>query len=159
MADAAGRWPQGPEKALLLDRWRLSAAMDLRFHTYRGDVDYRRIRELLIACRAGSTGCECWGLDRWEGVRYHGHIQAELVGNHDWYQAIGLWEERDGRLVAALIPESPGEVYPQVLPELRADRSLPDEMLRFAEDYRRAECPAAPLTPGSTSMLPRATWR
>ncbi len=102
--------------------------MIIKARPYRDEDDYWRIRAFLrdvfLRNRRTELSWQVARLDywRWHGIRNCGH------GSID---GITIWEA-DGRIAAVLNPESPGEAFLQVDPELRTPE-LEQEMVAVAE--------------------------
>ncbi len=102
----------------------------LRVRHYRDDdVDWWRIRDLLVSTYASSPLAWNWDIRRWDGWRFHSsepRIPASLAAG------IGIWEAEDGRVVGAIHPEGGGDGFLELDP---AFVDLQSEMLAWAEEH------------------------
>ncbi len=94
-----------------------------------GSDDWWRIRRLLVETHALVTPGWNWDVRRWDGWRFH--REAELTDD-ELAGLIHLWETREGRLLAVVHPEGPGEAFLEVRPEAR---HLEPAMIRWAEAH------------------------
>ncbi len=94
------------------------------------EVDWWRVRHLLIATHSISGPGFNWELRHWEGNRFHtaGPLwQPERFASHQ------LWETDEGQLVGVLIPEEKGWVDLQIHPVAR--QQIEEEMIAYAEEH------------------------
>jgi GNAT superfamily N-acetyltransferase len=92
-------------------------------------ADYWRIREFLRECYFLHDRRDlCWSLLRWDYWIWHVN---KNIFKFDLQTVISLWET-DGKIVAMLHPDGPGEVFLQIHPAWR-DAGLISEMLAVAE--------------------------
>jgi GNAT superfamily N-acetyltransferase len=108
--------------------------MTIASREYRGDDDYRKLRELLVDAYRVRPGFANWGLARLDTMRYRLHAGEELSGERLWEREVRLWEAEDGRLVAAVHPENGGDVRIQVHPRFK---EIENEVFAWAEDRAR----------------------
>ena len=104
---------------------------------YRGDVDYLRVRDLLVESYAITGRLHNWGVDCWDWFRFNGHVHEELANARTWEKDIGLWETAGGNLVGVAIVEG-GGLDLQIHPE---HRQIEGDMLRWAERHHLATKP------------------
>jgi len=96
---------------------------------FRGDKDYRRVRDLLIETYPITPTGFNWEIRRWDGWRYY---NSSPDWNPEWEKTVYLWQEENGLLVGAAHPENkPGYAYLQVHPDYRR---LEPEMIAWAEN-------------------------
>jgi len=89
----------------------------------RSDADWWRLRGLLSELGALTPPGFAWNVRRLDGRRFSTVNPVSLP-------AVQLWETRDGRLVAAICDESPGEAHLQVHPGFRV---VEPELIGWAE--------------------------
>jgi mycothiol synthase len=105
--------------------------MKLKMRPLQDEDDYWRIREFLRQVFKHNQGRELsWHVARWDYWWCFGNPSLEHLRVQD---VVFLWEMQDGQIAAVLNPESGGEVFLQVHPELRT-RQLEDEMISIAEE-------------------------
>ncbi|RIK36160.1 MAG: hypothetical protein DCC55_28155 [Chloroflexi bacterium] len=107
--------------------------MNTPFHSLttppaEGDLDFWRVRSLLVETYPITPLGFNWDTRRWEGQRFY-------AAEPDWESRLAgrvqLWETGDGRLVGAVNPEGDkGEAHLQVHP---AFRYIEPEMVAWAE--------------------------
>jgi mycothiol synthase len=103
--------------------------MKATFRTYQTEEDYWCIREFLREVSIANNQHDfAWSLLRWDYWRWHVN---ENICQFKLEEVITLWEA-DGRIVAMLNPDGPGEAFFQVHPEHRKAVSM-SEMLDIAE--------------------------
>ncbi len=83
---------------------------------YRGEDDFRRVRELLVESLAIFGEIHNWWLDRWEVFRFAGHSEDELSGVRPWEADVRLWEvvgdyANPAKLVGVVNPEDGGDSF------------------------------------------------
>jgi mycothiol synthase len=104
--------------------------MKLTMRKYQRDDDHWKIRQFLREVFLLNDRHEfSWPLYRWDYWRWHVN---ENIYKFNLEAAIFLWETTDGRLVAALHPDGPGEAFLQVHPAFRTPE-LEVEMMTVAE--------------------------
>jgi GNAT superfamily N-acetyltransferase len=109
----------------------LAARTHLVSRPYGGHDDYWRLRELLReALTANGRREVSWHVARldywwWFGNPFLEHLRLE--------DQVVLWESAEGRLVAAVNPEGPGEAHLQVHPAHRT-AALDEAMVEAAEE-------------------------
>jgi mycothiol synthase len=97
------------------------------------DADWWAVRELLVRSHQASPPGWNWDVRRWDGSRFH-REDPRLPG---WFSAATrLWEAGDGRLVGAVHPEGPDEIFLELDPDFRG---LEGELLDWAEANRAAD--------------------
>lgn len=107
--------------------------MKLSVHNYHDENDYWRIRQFLreIMILNGLRELS-WSVSRLDYWRFFGmndiHPFAALQ------EIIFIWETPDGKIVAVLNPEDPGNAFMQVHPAFKA-KKLEDEMIYLAEEH------------------------
>lgn len=105
---------------------------------YRGEVDYQRVRQLLIESYALTGTMHNWGIDCWDWFRYNGKGFEEITNERSWEREVRLWETAEGQLVGVVLPDG-DEVSLQVHPHYR---HLGEEMLGWAERHHQAGRPS-----------------
>ena len=104
--------------------------MQMGMQPYQTEDDYWRIREFLRAVSLRNDRHDfAWPLLRWDYWRWHVN---ENIYKLSLPEVISLWET-DGRIVAILNPDSPGEAFFQVHPDFH-EKGLISEMLERAEE-------------------------
>jgi len=104
--------------------------MKLTMRKYQHDDDHWKIRQFLREVFLLNDRHEfSWPLYRWDYWRWHVN---ENIFQFNLEAAIFLWETADGKLVAALHPDGPGESFLQVHPAFRSPE-LEVEMMSVAE--------------------------
>ncbi len=104
--------------------------MKLTMRKYQRDDDHWKIRQFLREVYLLNDRHEfSWPLYRWDYWRWHVN---ENVFQFNLEAALFLWETADGKLVAALHPDGPGEAFLQVHPAFRTPE-LEVEMMSVAE--------------------------
>ena len=102
----------------------------------QGDVDFWRVRNLLIESYPHTPLGFNWDVRRWDGARFH-HAVA------DWEvrfaSRMQLWEMADSRLIGAIHADGEGDAHLQLHPNFRA---LEAEMVAWAEEQLAAPTPA-----------------
>ena len=116
----------------------LSSNQPVHFRTYRHDVDWWRVRSLLLEAYPISPPGWNWEVRRWDGSRFH-EEHGDLKPN--WLHWIGLWETSDGHLAGAVHPDDAGTAVLQLLPDYRHAEV---EMLAWGEDHLAIADPAVP---------------
>ncbi|MBN1875515.1 MAG: GNAT family N-acetyltransferase [Anaerolineae bacterium] len=107
--------------------------MKLTMRKYREEADYWRIRAFLREVFLRNERRErSWHVARLDYWRCHVNANAGFFS--DIGDVIFLWETPTGQLAAVLNPESPGDVYLQIHPDLGTPE-LETEMIAFAEDH------------------------
>ena len=92
--------------------------MKLSMRKYQQDDDHWKIRQFLREVFLLNNRHEfSWPLYRWDYWRWHVN---ENIFQFNLEAAIFLWETADGKLVAALHPDGPGESFLQVHPDFRS---------------------------------------
>jgi mycothiol synthase len=110
--------------------------MKLSVRMYRGDEDYWKIRSFLrevFLCNGRRQ--PSWDVVRFDYWRWHG---VENLMKRPLEEIVTIWETSDGRIAAVLNPESQGDAYLQVHPDLRS-LALEEEMLAAAEENLSAK--------------------
>lgn len=104
--------------------------MKLTMRKYQHDDDHWKVRQFLREVFLLNDRHEfSWPLYRWDYWRWHVN---ENVFQFNLEAALFMWETVDGRLVAALHPDGPGEAFLQVHPNFRTPE-LEVEMMSVAE--------------------------
>ncbi|MFZ5821183.1 MAG: GNAT family N-acetyltransferase [Chloroflexota bacterium] len=104
--------------------------MKLTLRKYQTESDGEKIRQFLREVFLANNRHEIsWPLYRWDYWRWHVN---ENIFKFDLSAAIFLWETPDGRLVAVLNPDGPGEAFLQVHPNFHTPE-LDVDMLSAAE--------------------------
>ena len=96
---------------------------------YRDERDWWRIRTLLVDTHPRVAAAWNWDIRRWDGHRFH---REEPCSDEEMAATIGLWETPDGRLVAAVHPESSGDAFLELDPGFRF---LEPAMVGWAEEH------------------------
>ena len=106
--------------------------MKTTMRRYRFDDDYWRIRrflrEVLLADQREQIG---WDVARFDYWRWHGVLN---IRDYTLEDAVFIWENAGGEVVAILNPEARGSVFLQIRPDCRT-LELETEMLSIAEQY------------------------
>ena len=106
--------------------------MTVHMRFYRDEEDYWRLRVFLRDVFLLNKRQEfSWQVARLDYWRFFGNEHLE---HYALNEAISLWETNDGRTAAFVTPESRGNVYLQVHPDLRTPE-LEAEMLLAAETH------------------------
>ena len=96
----------------------------------RGEADALRLRQMLIDTHA-LVGCEFnWEIRRWEGSFWC--VSDAERGDPSWGANAHIWENAEGEIVGAAIPDGPGDLALQIHPDYRA---LEDEILDWGEEH------------------------
>ncbi|MBI5294146.1 MAG: GNAT family N-acetyltransferase [Chloroflexi bacterium] len=104
--------------------------MKLTMRKYQRDDDHWKMRQFLREVFLLNDRHEfSWPLYRWDYWRWHVN---ENIFKFNLEAAVFLWETADGKLVAALHPDGPGETFLQVHPNFRTPE-LEVEMMSVAE--------------------------
>lgn len=105
--------------------------MTYTMRNYQGEDDYWRIRDFLrqVFWLNGRRD-RSWQVARLDYWRWHGIENCHSVETMD--DVIFIWETEAGEIAAVLNPESHGDVFLQIHPNLR-NCELEEEMLAFAE--------------------------
>jgi mycothiol synthase len=99
---------------------------------YRDEDDYWRIRQFLRETFLANGRRELsWQAYRFDYWRWHG---IENMGHGRLEEDVFVWEMGDGRIVAVLNREGPGQVFLHVHPEHRA-AELEEFMISVAEEH------------------------
>jgi len=101
----------------------------ITMRTAQSEDDFWLVRQLLIDCWHQAPPFFNWEIRRWDGSYFH-NKQPGFDARWDGGQSVGLWETADGRLVAAVHPESKGSAWLNINP---AYRRLEPGMLDWAE--------------------------
>jgi predicted N-acetyltransferase YhbS len=95
-----------------------------------GQADALRLREFLIDSY-GLAGREFnWEPRRWEGMFWT--VSEDQLADPGWGAGVHVWQAVDGSLLAAAIPDGPGDLALQVDPR---HRWLEDDVLDWAERH------------------------
>ncbi|HPH94947.1 MAG TPA: GNAT family N-acetyltransferase [Anaerolineaceae bacterium] len=97
---------------------------------YRSEDDYWRLRAFLRECFTLNGRREMsWHVVRFDHWRWHLNINYH---KQNLNETIAIWETASGHIAAALIPETPGNVYLQLHPAARTP-NLEEELIAAAE--------------------------
>ncbi len=104
--------------------------MELRSRPFAGEADVRRLVDLVAAITAQGSRAAYW---------YVGDVLWALYQNvvYDPSRHVRLWEDAGGALRGFAFYHPPGRVDFQVDPRLDDAELLAEEILRWAEEYRR----------------------
>jgi mycothiol synthase len=101
--------------------------MQAKAKSYNGDVDFRRVRNLIVETYPATPVGFNWEVRRWDGWRYYDK-------NRKWdtrrNKSARLWENNRGRLVGAVHQEGSGYSHIQIHPEYR---HIEEAMIAWAE--------------------------
>ncbi|MEA3439566.1 MAG: GNAT family N-acetyltransferase [Chloroflexota bacterium] len=112
--------------------------MKLTLRMYQDEDDYWRIRDFLRQVFLLNDRQELsWHVAR---LDYWWWRRNEFLGDYRIEEVVFIWETADGRIAAALNPESKGQVFQQVHPGLRTPE-LEEEMLVLAEKHLAISLP------------------
>lgn len=95
-----------------------------------GEADARRLRQFLIDSYALAGQEFNWEPRRWEGTFWT--VAAEQLADPSWGAGVHLWLTPDDAIIAAAIPDRPGDLALQVDPR---HRWLEDVVLDWAEQH------------------------
>lgn len=118
------------------------ADVDVVARPCRDDVDWWRVRQLLVETMPTTPPSWNWDVRRWDAWRFH---SAEPLGDVEMAAGIRLWEAIDGRLLGAAHPDRTAEAVLELRPDARW---LEEPMIRWAEARL-----AMPTGPGGTRRL------
>jgi mycothiol synthase len=104
----------------------------IKSRAYRGEEDYKRIRNFLVETYGITKLHHNWCIERWDYWRYFVRPRlAEMRKGQPWDGTdVRLWETETGKLVGVAHPEDPGHAFLQIHPDYR---HLEDEMAAWAE--------------------------
>lgn len=109
----------------------------LKQRIYQTEEEYWRLRAFLREVLMLNKLREyCWHVARLDYWR--GHLLDDCGDVDPFLDKILLWETQDGKMVAALTPESAGQAYMQIHPEYRTT-ALEIEMIALAEEKLNIE--------------------
>lgn len=108
----------------------------------RGDEDFWRVRELLIATCALMPPGFNWDIRRWDGMRFY---DADPSLDPHWGEQLQMWETEAGRLVGSVHGAGDCDAYLQLHPDYR---HIEEEMIAWAEEHF-----AAPSKDGQSREL------
>jgi ribosomal protein S18 acetylase RimI-like enzyme len=95
-----------------------------------GEADALRLRQFLMDSYALAGKEFNWEPRRWEGMFWT--VAADQLVDPGWGAGVHVWHTSDGSLVAAAIPDGPGDLALQVDPR---HRWLEDRVLDWAERH------------------------
>ena len=95
-----------------------------------GTDDALRLRQFLIDSYALAGGEFNWEPRRWEGMFWT--VAEEQLADLNWGAGVQVWHTEDGSIVAAAIPDGPGDLALQVDPR---QRWLEEDVLDWAEHH------------------------
>ena len=98
-----------------------------------GRADALRLRQFLIDSYALAGREFNWEPRRWEGMFWT--VAGERLADPGWGAGVHVWQAQDGSIVAAAIPDGPGDLALQVDPR---HRWLEDDVLDWAERHLAA---------------------
>jgi mycothiol synthase len=113
----------------------VDSSVNIGHRKYHGEVDYQRVRELLMESYAITRRLHNWELARWDSFRFGARCREETAGRRRWEADVHLWETDSGKLIGVVNPEDRGNVFLQIHPHFR---HIEGEMLTWAEQHHRA---------------------
>ena len=99
-------------------------------HPLENEMDWWRVRNLLIETHAISGPEFNWEIRHWDGNRFHGDGP---LWNPALYEKFCLWETEHGQLVGVAHVEGDDEICLQLHPDCRA--AIEEEMLAWGEEH------------------------
>jgi mycothiol synthase len=101
----------------------------IRHRALQGKDDAMRLRQLLIDSYKIMGREFNWETRRWEGSFWY--TSDTNLANPDWGANTHIWENAEGLIVGAAVPDGPGDVALQIHPEYR---ELEDDILQWSEE-------------------------
>lgn len=122
-------------------------------HPLENEMDWWRVRNLLIETHAISGPEFNWEIRHWDGNRFHG---GGPLWNPALYEKFCLWETEHGQLVGVAHVEGDDEICLQLHPDCRA--AIEEEMLAWVKTMPPARTPVAAsmCRLACMNMMPRA---